>query len=100
MLKNVVDQVFPFKIKMPSWKKVLEKKRTKLKNLNYPLGCLLPCNVYNIIKLIIVILTRYMNRLCVVTAIVGVCAEFLVSAIEDVTQVWHISETFVGKYFV
>jgi Ca2+/H+ antiporter len=36
-------------------------------------------------------------RLLVVTAIVGVCAEFLVSAIEDVTKIWHISETFVGK---
>ncbi|ORE09510.1 calcium/proton exchanger [Rhizopus microsporus var. microsporus] len=34
--------------------------------------------------------------LVVVTALVGVCAEFLVSAIEDVTKVWHISETFVG----
>ncbi|KAG1457361.1 hypothetical protein G6F56_006624 [Rhizopus delemar] len=34
--------------------------------------------------------------LLVVTALVGVCAEFLVSAIEDVTELWHISETFVG----
>ncbi|KAG1180266.1 hypothetical protein G6F70_000653 [Rhizopus microsporus] len=34
--------------------------------------------------------------LIIVTALVGVCAEFLVSAIEDVTKVWHISETFVG----
>ncbi|KAI8071125.1 calcium/proton exchanger [Gilbertella persicaria] len=34
--------------------------------------------------------------LVVVTVIVGVCAEFLVSAIEEVTELWHISETFVG----
>lgn len=33
----------------------------------------------------------------IVTAVVGVCAEFLVSAIEEVTKIWHISETFVGK---
>lgn len=35
-------------------------------------------------------------RLLVVTVLVGVCAEFLVSAIEDVTEAWGISETFVG----
>ncbi|OBZ86771.1 Vacuolar calcium ion transporter [Choanephora cucurbitarum] len=34
--------------------------------------------------------------LIIVTVIVGVCAEFLVSAIEEVTELWHISETFVG----
>ncbi|KAG1135965.1 hypothetical protein G6F38_012396 [Rhizopus arrhizus] len=34
--------------------------------------------------------------LLVVTVLVGVCAEFLVSAIEDVTEAWGISETFVG----
>ncbi|KAG1121304.1 hypothetical protein G6F42_012557 [Rhizopus arrhizus] len=34
--------------------------------------------------------------LLVITALVGVCAEFLVSAIEDVTEEWGISETFVG----
>ncbi|KAI9315933.1 calcium/proton exchanger [Dichotomocladium elegans] len=34
--------------------------------------------------------------LLVVTALVAVCAEFLVSAIEDVVEQWHISETFVG----
>lgn len=38
--------------------------------------------------------------LLVVTAIVGVCAEFLVSAIEDVTKIWHISETFVGLILI
>ncbi|KAI9253910.1 calcium/proton exchanger [Phascolomyces articulosus] len=31
-----------------------------------------------------------------ITALVAVCAEFLVSAIEDVVEQWHISETFVG----
>lgn len=36
-------------------------------------------------------------RLVAVTAIVGVCAEFLVSAIEEVTKIWNISETFVGN---
>lgn len=36
----------------------------------------------------------------VVTVIVGVCAEFLVSAIEEVTEVWHISETFVGLILI
>lgn len=36
------------------------------------------------------------NRLLVVTVLVAVCAEFLVSAIEDVVEQWHISETFVG----
>ncbi|KAG0786610.1 hypothetical protein G6F21_008474 [Rhizopus arrhizus] len=35
-------------------------------------------------------------KLLVITALVGVCAEFLVSAIEDVTEEWGISETFVG----
>lgn len=35
-----------------------------------------------------------------VTVIVGVCAEFLVSAIEEVTKVWHISETFVGLILI
>lgn len=39
-------------------------------------------------------------RLVVVTTIVGVCAEFLVSAIEEVTEVWHISETFVGLILI
>jgi Ca2+:H+ antiporter len=39
-------------------------------------------------------------RLIVVTTIVGVCAEFLVSAIEEVTKVWHISETFVGLILI
>ncbi|CDH56696.1 calcium proton exchanger [Lichtheimia corymbifera JMRC:FSU:9682] len=34
--------------------------------------------------------------LVVITALVAVCAEFLVSAIEDVVAQWHISETFVG----
>ncbi|KAI9316187.1 calcium/proton exchanger [Dichotomocladium elegans] len=34
--------------------------------------------------------------LLIVTALVAVCAEFLVSAIEDVVEQWHISETFVG----
>ncbi|KAI9276071.1 calcium/proton exchanger [Sporodiniella umbellata] len=34
--------------------------------------------------------------LIIVTVLVGVCAEFLVSAIEEVTKVWGISETFVG----
>ncbi|KAG1120117.1 hypothetical protein G6F42_012824 [Rhizopus arrhizus] len=38
--------------------------------------------------------------LIVVTVIVGVCAEFLVSAIEEVTKVWHISETFVGLILI
>ncbi|CAO3618913.1 unnamed protein product [Mucor fragilis] len=38
--------------------------------------------------------------LVVVTVIVGVCAEFLVSAIEEVTEVWHISETFVGLILI
>lgn len=32
----------------------------------------------------------------VITALVAVCAEFLVSAIEDVVEQWHISQTFVG----
>jgi Ca2+:H+ antiporter len=41
-----------------------------------------------------------MNRLVVVTVIVGVCAEFLVSAIEEVTKIWHISETFVGLILI
>ncbi|KAG0738561.1 hypothetical protein G6F61_011498 [Rhizopus arrhizus] len=36
------------------------------------------------------------KKLLVVTVLVGVCAEFLVSAIEDVTEAWGISETFVG----
>ncbi|KAL7334453.1 hypothetical protein PS15p_200079 [Mucor circinelloides] len=34
--------------------------------------------------------------LLVITALVAVCAEFLVSAIEQVVEQWHISETFVG----
>ncbi|SAL95909.1 hypothetical protein [Absidia glauca] len=34
--------------------------------------------------------------LLVITALVAVCAEFLVSAIESVVEQWHISETFVG----
>ncbi|KAI8142801.1 calcium/proton exchanger [Fennellomyces sp. T-0311] len=34
--------------------------------------------------------------LLAITALVAVCAEFLVSAIEDVVEQWHISETFVG----
>jgi len=38
--------------------------------------------------------------LIIVTVIVGVCAEFLVSAIEEVTKVWHISETFVGLILI
>lgn len=38
--------------------------------------------------------------LLIVTAIVGVCAEFLVSAIEEVTKIWHISETFVGLILI
>ncbi|KAI8644385.1 calcium/proton exchanger [Parasitella parasitica] len=38
--------------------------------------------------------------LVVVTVTVGVCAEFLVSAIEEVTKVWHISETFVGLILI
>lgn len=40
------------------------------------------------------------TRLVIVTVIVGVCAEFLVSAIEEVTKVWHISETFVGLILI
>lgn len=32
----------------------------------------------------------------VITALVAVCAEFLVSAIDAVVEQWHISETFVG----
>ncbi|KAI8100038.1 calcium/proton exchanger [Halteromyces radiatus] len=36
------------------------------------------------------------SLLLVITALVAVCAEFLVSAIEEVVQQWHISETFVG----
>ncbi|KAG2211171.1 hypothetical protein INT47_006290, partial [Mucor saturninus] len=38
--------------------------------------------------------------LVVVTAVVGVCAEFLVSAIEEVTKIWNISETFVGLILI
>ncbi|CEP09582.1 hypothetical protein [Parasitella parasitica] len=38
--------------------------------------------------------------LIVVTVAVGICAEFLVSAIEEVTKVWHISETFVGLILI
>ncbi|KAI8967429.1 Sodium/calcium exchanger protein-domain-containing protein [Mycotypha africana] len=38
--------------------------------------------------------------LILVTVIIGVCAEFLVSAIEEVTKVWHISETFVGLILI
>ncbi|CAO0793754.1 unnamed protein product [Mucor circinelloides] len=34
--------------------------------------------------------------LLAITALVAVCAEFLVSAIEQVVEQWHISETFVG----
>ncbi|OAD01465.1 hypothetical protein MUCCIDRAFT_74354 [Mucor lusitanicus CBS 277.49] len=34
--------------------------------------------------------------LLIITALVAVCAEFLVSAIEQVVEQWHISETFVG----
>ncbi|KAI8333388.1 calcium/proton exchanger [Chlamydoabsidia padenii] len=34
--------------------------------------------------------------LLVITALVAVCAEFLVSAIEAVVEQWHISQTFVG----
>lgn len=36
------------------------------------------------------------RRLLTITALVAVCAEFLVSAIEQVVEQWHISETFVG----
>lgn len=36
------------------------------------------------------------KSLLVITALVAVCAEFLVPAIEDVVEQWHISETFVG----
>lgn len=36
------------------------------------------------------------SRLLVVTVLVAVCAEFLVDAINDVVEQWHISETFVG----
>lgn len=42
------------------------------------------------------ILVYLTSRLVVITALVAVCAEFLVSAIEDVVAQWHISETFVG----
>ena len=35
-------------------------------------------------------------RLAVITALVAVCAEFLVSAINDVCEQWHVSQTFVG----
>lgn len=35
-------------------------------------------------------------RLAVITALVAVCAEFLVSAISDVCEQWHVSQTFVG----
>lgn len=35
-------------------------------------------------------------RLVVVTVLVAISGEFLVSAIESVVQVWQISETFVG----
>lgn len=35
-------------------------------------------------------------RLVVVTVLVAVSGEFLVSAIESVVRVWQISETFVG----
>ncbi|KAI8878311.1 calcium/proton exchanger [Backusella circina FSU 941] len=38
--------------------------------------------------------------LLVVTALVGVNAEFLVAAIEDVTTIWNISETFVGLILI
>jgi Ca2+/H+ antiporter len=48
--------------------------------------------VYVLIKFIF-------NRLLAITAVVGVCSEFLVSAIEEVTKIWHISETFVGRVF-
>ncbi|CAO3616195.1 unnamed protein product [Cunninghamella echinulata] len=34
--------------------------------------------------------------LLIITALVAVCAEFLVDAIEEVVEQWHISETFVG----
>ncbi|KAI8093407.1 calcium/proton exchanger, partial [Halteromyces radiatus] len=34
--------------------------------------------------------------LFIITVFVAICAEFLVSAIEDVVQQWNISETFVG----
>ncbi|KAK4521722.1 uncharacterized protein ATC70_004256 [Mucor velutinosus] len=34
--------------------------------------------------------------LLIITAFVAVCAEFLVPAIEQVVEQWHISETFVG----
>lgn len=40
--------------------------------------------------------THFGQSLLVITALVAVCAEFLVSAIEDVVEQWHISETFVG----
>jgi calcium/proton exchanger cax len=39
-------------------------------------------------------------RLIVSTALVGVCSEFLVASIEDVTKLWHIGETFVGLILI
>lgn len=36
------------------------------------------------------------DRLLVITILVAVSGEFLVSAIESVVEQWHISETFVG----
>lgn len=42
------------------------------------------------------VLTLFFFRLVVVTVLVAVSGEFLVSAIESVVQVWQISETFVG----
>ncbi|CAO3657812.1 unnamed protein product [Umbelopsis ramanniana] len=37
-----------------------------------------------------------MVLLAVITALVAVCAEFLVGAINDVCEQWHVSQTFVG----
>lgn len=42
------------------------------------------------------VLTLFFFRLVVVTVLVAVSGEFLVSAIESVVRVWQISETFVG----
>lgn len=63
-------------------------------------------DVYYFVSLKLLLYLQYCSFLCphlrlvVVTTIVGVCAEFLVSAIEEVTEVWHISETFVGLILI
>lgn len=40
---------------------------------------------------------EHIIRLLVITVVVAVSAEFLVSAIESVVAQWHISETFIGN---